>query len=153
MLKVGTHLSEVVDGHPLSSACASGSSLLLHVWSISCPACKSNMPQLQHLRNEYAGRGLQTVAVHMPRGEDEIDEVVVRTVANQIGLTEILILDNEHKIVDAFGVNAVPAYFLFDAEGKLRRHALGNFGVRMIGQAVRRLFGDDEDAPTDGAKG
>lgn len=120
-------------------------SLLVHVWSISCPACKANMPHLQALRDKYAERGLQTVAIHMPRGEAELNEAKVRLVSDAIGVTETLVSDNEHKISEAFGVNAVPAYFLFDAEGKLRRHALGNFGVRIIGQAVQRLFGDDSE--------
>ena len=100
------------------------------------------MPLLQVLRDRYAGRGLQVVAVHMPRGNAELDEATVRTIADEIGVTETLLFDNDHAISEAFGVQAVPAYFLFDAEGKLRRHALGNFGVRIIGQAVERLFGD-----------
>lgn len=104
------------------------------------------MPHLQKLRDDYATRGLQTVAIHMPRGDSELDETKVRAVATEIGVTETLILDNDHKISEAFGVNAVPAYFLFDSEGKLRRHALGNFGVRMIGEAAKRLFGDTEHA-------
>lgn len=118
---------------------------LFHIWSISCPACKANMPHLQTLRDQYAERGLRTVAIHMPRGDNELDEATVRKIADEIGVTETLIFDNDHAVSGAFGVNAVPAYFLFDAEGKLRRHALGNFGVRMIGQAVQRLFGDAPD--------
>lgn len=116
--------------------------LLVHFWSISCPACKSNMPHLQKLRDKYTSQGLQTVAIHMPRGDAELDNSKVHQIAEEVGLTETLFIDNEHELVDLFGVNAVPAYFLFDAEGKLRRHALGNFGVRMIGQALQRLFGD-----------
>jgi len=133
-------------GEEYSSSCFGflSASSLIHFWSISCPACKSNMPHLQKLRDGYEARGLRTVAIHMPRGEGELDEAKVRAVADEIGVTETLILDNDHRISEAFGVSAVPAYFLFDVEGKLRRHALGNFGVRMIGEAVKRLFGDTE---------
>jgi len=122
----------------------SGRPFLYHVWSVSCPACKSNMPRLQALRDDYAARGLQTVAVHMPRGEGELDEEKVRAAADEIGVIELLLFDNDHEISETLGAHAVPAYFLFDAEGKLRRHALGNFGVRIIGEAVKRLFGDTE---------
>ena len=41
-------------------------------------------------------------------------------------------------------MDAWPTYFLFDKEGKMRRHAKGNFGVRMIEQALIRLFDEDE---------
>ena len=118
------------------------SQLLVHFWSISCPACKINMPYLQALRDGYLAHRLQTVAIHKPRGDAELDQAKVRAVADEIGVTETLVFDNDHKISEAFGVDAVPAYFLFDAEGRLRRHALGNFGVRMIGEAVKQLLGE-----------
>ena len=117
---------------------------LLHIWSISCPSCKSNMPHLHKLRDQFATHGLQTFAIHMPRGEGELDEEKVRAVADEIGVIELLLFDNDHEISETLGAHAVPAYFLFDAEGKLRRHALGNFGVRIIGEVVKRLFGDTE---------
>ncbi|MBC8138320.1 MAG: TlpA family protein disulfide reductase [Fibrella sp.] len=122
-----------------------GTVCLFHVWSISCPACEVNMPHLQKLRDRYANRGLQTVAIHMPLGDGELDAAKVRAVADEIGVSETLLFDNDHAVSGAFGVNAVPAYFLFDAQGKLRRHALGNFGVRIIGQAIERIFGDAPD--------
>ena len=54
-------------------------------------------------------------------------------------------VDNEHKLRDAFQNDQgyVPAYYLFDAEGKLRSFAAGERGVdllkaRSIGSDIRR---------------
>lgn len=84
-------------GDPVPPALAApsraGQVCLYHVWSISCPACKSNMQHLQALCDKYAGQGLQTVAIHVPRGESEQDAATVRAVATEIGVTETLILD------------------------------------------------------------
>jgi thiol-disulfide isomerase/thioredoxin len=118
--------------------------IILHFWSKSCPACHYNMPDLQKLRDTYVNRGLQVIAVHRPMGGFDLDVEEVRKVAVELGITEPCALDNDHKIGNSLDVNAWPTYFLFDAEGKLRRHATGNFGVRMIEQALIRMYDEDE---------
>ncbi len=81
--------------------------------------------------------------------ESDINEEEVRKVADELGITEMLIFDNDHKIGDALGVDAWPTYFLIDPDGTVRRHARGNFGVRMIEQALIRLLGEpDAETPT-----
>lgn len=115
---------------------------LFHFWSISCPACHANMPALHELRDKYGPLGLQVVAVHRPRSDNELDADNVRKVADELGMTEPCALDNDHKIGDELGVEAWPTYFLFGADGRLRRHAKGNFGVRMMGVALEKMFGE-----------
>ncbi|WP_395089087.1 TlpA disulfide reductase family protein [Armatimonas sp.] len=118
--------------------------ILMYFWSSSCPSCHANMPHLQKIRDEYGPKGLQIVAVHRPMGEFDLDEAKVLEVAKELGITEKLIFDNDHSIGDELKVDAWPTYFLFDKEGKVRRHAKGQFGVRMIEQALIRLFDEDE---------
>ena len=119
--------------------------LLIHFWAKSCPACHANMPHLQKIRDKYSKKGLQIIAVHRPMGKHDLDIEEVRKIATELGITEPCALDNDHKIGDALGVDAWPTYFLFDAEGKLRRHARGNFGVKMIEQALIRMYGEDKE--------
>jgi thiol-disulfide isomerase/thioredoxin len=124
--------------------------IILHFWSNSCPACHYNMPHLQKLREEYGLKGLQVIGVHRPMGDFDLDEAEIRKVAAELGITEPCALDNDHKIGDALGVDAWPTYFLFDAEGRLRRYAKGNFGVRMIEQALIRMYGEEAGEKVEG---
>jgi thiol-disulfide isomerase/thioredoxin len=119
------------------------SPVLVHIWAMSCPACKANMPDLQKLRDTYGEKGLQVVAIHMPRGEFDLDIEKVKAVAIELGVTEPCAIDNEHTLGERFGVDAFPTYFLFGADGRLKRHAKGNFGVRMIEQALLRMYGEE----------
>lgn len=116
---------------------------IIHFWSRSCPACHMNMPHLQKLRDEYGPKGLKVVAVHRPMGEFDLDETKALETAKELGIIEKLIFDNDHSIGDELKVDAWPTYFLFDKDGKVRRHAKGQFGVKMIEQALIRLFGED----------
>ena len=122
------------------------SDLLICFWSKSCSACHANMPHLQKLRDEYGPKGLEVISVHRPMGEFDLDEAKVLEVAKELGITEKLIFDNDHSIGDELKVDGWPTYFLFDKEGKVRRHAKGQFGVKMIEQALIRLFDEDGEA-------
>lgn len=117
---------------------------LKYFWSKSCPACHANMPHLQKLRDEYGPKGLKVISVHRPMGEFDLDEGKVLEVARELGITETLLFDNDHSIGDELKVDAWPTYFLFDADGKIRRHARGQFGVKMIEQALIRLCDEKE---------
>ena len=64
------------------------------------------------------------------------------------GITEPCAVDNEHKLRDAFQNEQgyVPAYYLFDAEGRLRGFAAGEFGLKVIGPALDRVLAANKAA-------
>ncbi|MDX1934470.1 MAG: TlpA family protein disulfide reductase [Capsulimonadales bacterium] len=116
--------------------------VLVHFWAMSCPACKANMPALQELRDSYQPYGLQTLAVHMPRGDFDLDLERLQQTGTELGITEPCAADNTHAIGDRFQTGGVwPVYFLFGPDLRLKRHAAGGFGVRMIKVGVEQMFG------------
>lgn len=119
-----------------------GKPVLVHFWAVSCGICKEKMPQLREMITKFGEKGLQTVAVHMPRYEADTNrDTVVETIAKQ-GITEICAVDNEHKLKDVF-LNEqgwVPVYYLFDAEGKLKSRAAGEFGIGVLKTALDKMF-------------
>ena len=119
-----------------------GKPTLVHFWSVSCGICKDKMPQLQELIKKYEPAGLQTIAIHMPRYEADTDLDTVNEVMTSINITEPTAVDSLHKLKDAF-LNEqgwVPIYFLFDAEGKLKTRAAGEFGVSVLQTALDKMF-------------
>ena len=121
---------------------AKGHPLLVHFWSVSCGTCKEQMPRVAELRDRRAAEGLRVVAVHMPRYETDTDVEAVREAVAAYNITEPCAVDNEHRLRDAFQNDHgyVPAYYLFDAEGKLRGFAAGEFGVKVIAPALDRVL-------------
>ncbi|MCX6365355.1 MAG: hypothetical protein NTX57_01445, partial [Armatimonadetes bacterium] len=98
--------------------------------------------KVQNIRDLYRGKGLIVIAIHRPMGPYDLDIDSVNQVRDQIGITEKCIFDNDHSIGDSLGVIAWPTYFLFDSECKLRRHAKGQLGIRMIEQSLIRMFSE-----------
>ena len=121
---------------------AKGRPVLVHFWSVSCGTCKEQMPRVAELRDARAAEGLRVVAVHMPRYEADTDVEAVREAVATYDITEPCAVDNGHKLRDAFQNEQgfVPAYYLFDAEGKLRCFAAGERGLNMIGPALERVL-------------
>lgn len=117
---------------------------LIHFWSVSCGLCKEAMPNVNEFRDEYEGK-LNVVAVHMPRSEKDLDLDQIKEVAEEHGITQPIFVDNEHKLTDAFENQYVPAYYVFDKDGKLRHFQAGGGGMKMLTKRVNRVLNESEE--------
>lgn len=119
-----------------------GKPTLVHFWAVSCGICKDKMPQLNEIKKKYGALGLETIAVHMPRYEADTDMDMVNQAIADNKIEEVCAIDSLHKLKDAF-LNEqgwVPVYYLFDAEGKLKTRAAGEFGIGVLQTALDKMF-------------
>lgn len=121
-----------------------GRPTLVHFWSISSQISKSNIVQVAELRNRGKRDGLRVIAVHLPNSEQEKDAQAVRNAIAKLQLTEPCALDNDHKLRDAFfnGPGLIPAYFLFDTEGRLRSFSEGQGGLEELEDRLDQMLAE-----------
>lgn len=121
---------------------AQGRPVLVHFWSVSCGVCKENMPRIKEWRDESREAGLRVIAIHMPRYEADTDVETVRDAIAKYNITEPCAVDNQHKLREAFQNDQgfVPAYYLFDSQGKLKSFAAGERGLDMLASALERTL-------------
>lgn len=115
---------------------------LIHFWSVSCGLCKEAMPNINQFRDDYKDE-LNVIAVHMPRSEKDLDIAQIKEVAAEHDITQPIFVDNDHALTDAFENEYVPAYYVFDAEGKLRHYQAGGDGMKMLTKRVNRVLGKE----------
>jgi len=129
---------------------AKGHPTIVHFWSVSCGICKENLPRIAQWRDENREQGLRVIAVHMPRYEADTDVEAVREAFSHYKISEPCAVDNEHKLRDAFQNDQgyVPAYYLFDADGKLRSFAAGERGLDLLKATLDRVLGAAKQAAT-----
>lgn len=147
-MRIGTEMpsfagaTEWINGSASEAAAAQAPLTLVHFWALSCGICKENLPRLTEWREQYKDQGLRVVAVHMPRYPTDVDVAAVRAAVAQYNITEACAVDDEHKLRDAFQNEHgyVPAYYLFDAHGKLRGFAAGERGLDLISTTLNRLL-------------
>ncbi len=119
-----------------------GKPTLVHFWAVSCGICKEKMPALAELKAKYAPQGLEVISVHMPRYEADTDMDMVNEAMHRNNIDEPTAVDNLHKLRDAFQNEQgwVPVYYLFDAEGKLKTRAAGEYGIGILTGALEKMF-------------
>lgn len=121
---------------------AKGHPTLIHFWSVSCGICKDNLERISQWRDNRKAQGLCVIAVHMPRYEADTDVEAVREAIAIYNISEPCAVDNQGCLREAFKNEQgyVPAYYLFDSEGKLRSFAAGERGLDMLSSALDRIL-------------
>jgi hypothetical protein len=78
----------------------------------------------------------------MPRYEADTDLDTVNHAIADNHITEPTAVDSLHKLKDAFQNEQgwVPVYYLFDADGKLKTRAAGEYGVTVLQTALDKMF-------------
>jgi hypothetical protein len=72
----------------------------------------------------------------------------VKATVEEHCIDDVCAIDNKHKLKDAF-LNEqgwVPVYYLFDAEGKLKSRAAGEFGIGVLSGALEKMFPAQQEA-------
>ncbi|PGT81703.1 MULTISPECIES: TlpA family protein disulfide reductase [Bacillaceae] len=118
---------------------------LIHFWSISCHLCKEAMPAVNEFRDQYCKK-LNVLAVHMPRSEDDLNMDEIKKVAAEHDITQSIFVDSENILTDALENQYVPAYYVFDREGKLRHFQAGGSGMKMLEKRVNRVLAELESS-------
>lgn len=117
-----------------------GKPTLVHFWAVSCHICHEIMDQVVSYRDKYKDKGLQMVAVHMPKEQADTDVEKVKKDIEQFGIDYPVAVDNRHAITDAFQNRFVPAFFLFDEEGKLFFRAAGDKGLSNVEPKIQQML-------------
>ena len=120
-----------------------GSCVFVQFWSLSCPACKANVPNVLQLIQDYRNIGLRLLSIHMPRGPFETDTKKVSDAIDALGIAGPCAVDNEHILGRRFEMSrSWPSYFLFDANGRLRSRAPGPLGLKVARNSLKRMAVD-----------
>ncbi len=97
---------------------------------------------------EYGPRGLEVIAVHQPRGPEELDLAKVTQDAKEaMKISWPLAIDNEHTLVGRFENQFVPAYYVFDGDGKLVHRQAGDRGFERLHDKIGALLGAPAGRP------
>ncbi len=136
-----------INGDAPTAESLAGKPVLVHFWSISCYICHDVAKQVAEWRDRFGPEGLEVIAIHQPRGPEELDAAKVRADAlGEMGLTQPCAIDNEHTLVDRFQNQFVPAYYVFNRNHELRHFQAGDKGYDRVVTAIERVLNDEEQA-------
>ena len=134
-----------INGGEPAQAELAGHPVLVHFWSISCYICHDTAKQIAEWRDRFAPQGLKVIAVHQPRGPEELDIAKVTADAEgPMGLTQPCAIDNAHALVDRFENQFVPAFYVFNRNHELRHFQAGDKAYERIVGAIERVLVEED---------
>ena len=137
------------DGRTHSLDGLSGNPVLVVVFSCNhCPYVQAYEDRLMAIQRDYAGRGVQLVAinsnddVHYP--EDRFEQMVARAKAK--GFNFLYLRDASQEVARAYGATHTPQLFVFDRDRMLRYTGKIDDNWQNSGAVTRRYLRDVIDA-------
>src|SRR5205814_3878306 len=129
-----------VNSPALTPVALRGKVVLVDFWEYTCVNWIRTSPYVKAWHRDYADLGLVVVGVHAPEFEfGKRAENIDRGIRDH-GLTYPIALDNDFATWEAFGNNAWPAKYLFDARGRLVKRWVGEGSYSDIEAEIRRLL-------------
>jgi len=97
-----------------------GSVVLVNFWATWCAPCREEMPSMEALRAQLAGRPFVILAVNDGEGPR-----ATRGFGEKMGLNFPLLLDGDTKVTRGWSARVLPASFIIGPNGSIRYSHLG----------------------------
>ncbi|SAL41111.1 cytochrome c biogenesis protein transmembrane region [Caballeronia peredens] len=128
---------------PLTADALRGKVVVVNFWTYSCINCLRTLPYLKTWAQRYGNDGLVVIGVHTPEFGFERDTGNVKRALDNLNIRYPVAVDNDYGIWRAFGNQYWPAFYIVDAQGRVRYHHFGEGGYREAEEAIRQLLTDN----------
>ncbi|WP_226665383.1 redoxin domain-containing protein [Metabacillus litoralis] len=99
-----------------------GKKVLVNFWATWCPPCRSEMPDMQKIYDEYNGEVI-IAAVNLTSSESSVD--TVENFVNDLNLTFPIFLDEKGKVNNEYEVLSYPTSYFIDEDGIIKTKFVG----------------------------
>jgi thiol-disulfide isomerase/thioredoxin len=110
-----------LDGAKFNLDAMGGRVVLIDFWATWCGPCNEELPHMKKIAKEFAGQPLVILSVSWDADETKWKQFLAKN-----EMTWVQYRDADHKLSDAFGINAIPHYFTIDSDGVLTAEMVGS---------------------------
>ncbi len=115
-----------------------GKVVLVNFWATWCPPCREELPSMQALHEQFAGKGFEVLAVNLMESEEKI------TAFRESELIDLpVLMDRDGAAAKRWKVRMLPISFIIDRQGAIRYQLLGeaNWTGPDVAPVIERLIG------------
>lgn len=114
-----------LDGQFVSLSGLRGKQVLVNFWATRCPPCRSEMPYLQEIYNEWSETELILLAINIGEGSTKVKEFM-----QSHNLSLPVLLDTNQGVALAYNIRYIPTTFLIDKRGIIQATKVGAFSSK-----------------------
>jgi len=111
-----------LDGQTVSLGNLQGKPVLINFWATWCPPCRSEMPYIQEVYEEWVNRGLVVLALNIGESSSKVEEFM-----QNHNLSFIVLLDTKQDIAQRYNITGIPTTFFIDKDGIIQDKIIGAF--------------------------
>ena len=131
-----------LDGEPIELEALRGNVVWLNFWTTSCVPCRTEMPAMQRLAEQYADNGLRVVGIDVGEGADSVREFV-----DEVGVSYPIVLDFDSVIFSRYSpLFGVPRHYFVGRDGTIVAARIGELRPDEMEPLVQALLSTDHDS-------
>ncbi len=98
-----------------------GQVVVLDFWATWCPPCRVELPHIEALHGEYAGKNVRVIAVNC-EGADDVEswEKLVKSFVTRNKFTFTVVNDFQLALNESYQITALPTVVVIDKTGTIR---------------------------------
>jgi thiol-disulfide isomerase/thioredoxin len=133
---------KLVDGGTVSLSGLKGKVVFLNFWATWCPPCREEMPSMEILYRRFRNQGLELLAVDLLENSKTVSAFLAD---NRLSFPAAL--DSNGRVGSYYGIQAIPATFIIDRDGKIILYTAGgrNWNTPAVIAAFEELLKSGSD--------
>jgi thiol-disulfide isomerase/thioredoxin len=129
-----------LNGSPLGPDDIRGKVVVVNFWTYSCINSLRMLPYTRAWHEKYKDSGLAVIGVHTPEFEFEKDIGNIKRALELYDVSYSVVVDSDSAIWRTFHNEAWPALYFVDANGRIRRRALGEGAYDKSEKLIQQLL-------------
>jgi peroxiredoxin len=109
-----------MQGHKHQLSEYKGKGVFLNFWGTWCTPCETEMPYINNQYHQFKDKGVEVLAVDISE-----TNLAVNQFAAQHKLDFPIMIDKDKTVMNAYGIDPLPATFLIDKNGKVVKYHTG----------------------------
>jgi alkyl hydroperoxide reductase subunit AhpC len=129
-------------GRPVTMSALRGKVVGVEMWTAGCYNCLNVLPHLKQWYAAYHTAGFVLIGVHTPEFAHEGKIEYVREAIARLGITYPVVMDDNHRIWDAYNNEYWPSLYLIDKHGHIRYTHVGEGDYETTEHTIVRLLAE-----------
>ncbi len=122
-----------IDGNFWSNDSLKGKVIVMNFWSIYCPPCITELPELNKLPAQYSSDSIIFISVLFEKGVNA-DSMIAKNQFNYHLVT------NGLQIMSDYYNNCFPTHIIIDRNGIIRYNSCGVFNSEMLKPEIQKIL-------------